>query len=534
MSKVKINRALISVSDKTGIDTFAQGLHSLGVELVSTGGTAKLLKSASVPVTGILEFTGFPEILDGRVKTLHPKVHGALLAVRDNPNHIAQLAANDIGTIDMVVVNLYPFERTVSKPDVELADAIENIDIGGPSMLRSAAKNFKYVAVVTDPSDYEWILEKLRNDDCTLEEVDRFSLAKKVFLRTAEYDTAIASYLADPDKRGFPQALVLSGMKVLDLRYGENPHQSAAFYHDRGATEPSASTAKKLSGKDLSFNNIIDLDAAMEIVKEFDQPATSVIKHTNPCGAAVGDTIRDAFAKAYLADPVSAFGSIIGCNRTVDGLAAEAIADPSALPGAQAASGFFIEAIIAPGYTEEALDILTTKPKWGKSLRVMEVASIDGAGRDHAYDVKKVTGGLLLQDRDLGAVSADDVKVVTETKCDEATMADLLFAWRIVKHVRSNAIVLASGGGVTGVGAGQMSRVDATELAIRKAGEKADGSVLASDAFFPFPDAIQAAAEAGIRAIIQPGGSVGDDAVIETANGYDIVMAFTGMRHFRH
>jgi len=319
-----------------------------------------------------------------------------------------------------------------------------------------------------------------------------------------------------------------------DLRYGVNPHQCAAFYREMGAREPGVSTAKKLSGKDLSFNNILDLDAAIEIVKEFDQPAVSVIKHTNPCGAAVADDIKQAFAKAYLADPVSAFGSIIGVNRLVDGVAAEAIADPAELPGAEAASGFFIEAIIAPGYTDEALDILTTKPKWGKSLRVMELSSVEGAGRDRSYDVKKVTGGILVQDRDLASVCEADVRVVTKAACDAAVMADLLFAWKIVKHVRSNAVVLACGGVVTGVGAGQMSRVDATEIAIKKAAEKARGSVLASDAFFPFPDAIRAAADAGVRAIIQPGGSVRDDAVVEACDRYGIAMAFTGMRHFRH
>ncbi len=516
----KITRALLSVSDKSGIIEFSRQLAEYGVELLSTGGTAKLLRDAGLTVKDVSEFTGFPEMLDGRVKTLHPKVHGGLLGMRSNPDHVAKMKEHGIENIDMVVVNLYPFEATVAKEGCHLEDAIENIDIGGPTMLRSAAKNYPDVTVLVNSADYDQVLAEMSSNGGSVSPQTNYALAVKVFQHTAAYDGAISNYLGarlNGEVTEFPATYSLQVKKAQDLRYGENPHQSAAFYIEKNSTEPCVSTARQLQGKELSFNNIIDLDAAIETVKEFEQSAAVIIKHTNPCGVALADSPLTAYLKARECDPVSAFGGIVGFNREVDAETAREL------------TSTFLEAVIAPGYSEEALAIFTAK----KNVRVMQVPLLDSfvAG---GYDVKRVTGGLLLQGRDLGMVSARDCRVVTERIPTDSEYEALDFAWRVCKHVKSNAIVFSNRDQTVGIGAGQMSRVDSSKIAVQKALLPTVGTVLASDAFFPFRDGVDAAAEAGVTAIIQTGGSVRDEEVIKAANEHGIAMIFTSMRHFRH
>jgi len=516
----KITRALISVSDKNGIIEFSKQLAGYGVEILSTGGTAKLLREAGLTVKDVSEFTGFPEMLDGRVKTLHPKVHGGLLGMRSNPEHVAKMKEHGIENIDMVVVNLYPFEATTAKEGCRLEDAIENIDIGGPTMLRSAAKNYPDVTVLVDSADYAQVLEEMKTTAGSVSAATNFALAVKVFQHTAAYDGAISNYLGSRltgEVQEFPPTFTLQVKKAQDLRYGENPHQTAAFYVEGHISEPCVSNAVQLQGKELSFNNIIDLDAAIETVKEFEQSAAVIIKHTNPCGVALADSPLTAYLKARECDPVSAFGGIVGFNRTVDAETAKEL------------TSTFLEAVIAPGYSDEALAIFTAK----KNVRVMQVPLLDSyvAG---GFDLKRVTGGVLLQGRDLGMINALDCRVVTERTPTASEYEALDFAWRVCKHVKSNAIVFSNRDQTVGIGAGQMSRVDSSKIAVQKALLPIRGTVLASDAFFPFRDGVDAAAAAGVTAIIQTGGSVRDEEVIKAANEHGIAMIFTTMRHFRH
>lgn len=530
-----IRRALISVSDKAGIVDLARGLAAHGVEIVSTGGTAKALAEAGIPVTSISELTQFPEMLDGRVKTLHPKVHGGLLARRDLPAHMSTLDEHGIGTIDLLCVNLYPFAQTIANPNVTLEDAVENIDIGGPAMIRSAAKNHDAVTVLVHPADYAVFLEEMAQNDGSTTLETRRRLAAKAYAHTARYDSMIAGFLQArfaPDEP-FSQELGLGYEKAQNCRYGENPHQRAAFYRETNVTESCVGTAKQLHGKDLSFNNFFDINGALETVKEFtaandpffNRPAAIIVKHTNPCGAALADTLAEAFVKARLGDPISAFGGILAVNRPLD------VATANEITG----KNTFFEAIIAPSFDSDAIPILTERKKWGANLRLLEVGDLtDSLARASGFDTKKVVGGLLVQDRDLRIVSPKDLKVMTERAPNDEEIAELLFAWRIVKHVKSNAIVFTKDRQVFGVGAGQMNRVRSVRLAVEQAGENARGAVMASDAFFPFPDGPTAAAEAGITAIIQPGGSVKDQETIDVCNQYGIAMVFTGMRHFLH
>jgi len=523
----KIRRALVSVSDKKGLEAFVKGLDELGVEILSTGGTAKLIGGLGIKVRSVSDYTGFPEMLDGRVKTLHPKIHGGLLAIRENKDHMGQVKKHGIELIDMVVVNLYPFENTVAREGVKLEEAIENIDIGGPSMLRSAAKNFKDVAVVCNPDRYKEVLEDLKKNNGSISDRLHFNLALEVFEKTSKYDTAIYNYLkkqsdarcAAPDAGcvDFPDVLDLKFEKVQGLRYGENPHQKASFYRERNINVVGISNAQKLHGKELSFNNIIDLDAALEIVKEFKGPAASVIKHTNPCGAAQSQTLKKAYIDALDCDRVSAFGSIVGLNRKADRATAEAIS-----------SAGFTECVIAPDYDRDALEILRKK----KNLRLIKVGDLRGKERD--YDLKKVVGGVLIQDRDILDIGEKDLKMVTRKKPAEKEIEALLFGWKIVRHVRSNAIVLCNGTRTVGIGAGQMSRVDSMIIAIRKSNGRSKGAICASDAFFPKEDAIEEARKAGITGIIQPGGSIRDEHVIRSCDEAGISMVFTGARHFKH
>ncbi|MFH1478656.1 MAG: bifunctional phosphoribosylaminoimidazolecarboxamide formyltransferase/IMP cyclohydrolase [Candidatus Omnitrophota bacterium] len=523
----QVKRALISVSDKTGLDDFVKGLGELGVEILSTGGTAKRIKELGINVKSVSDHTGFPEMLDGRVKTLHPKIHGGLLALREKKDHMEQVAKHDIGLIDMVVVNLYPFEKTVAKEGVKFEEAIENIDIGGPSMLRSAAKNFKDVAVICNPSSYKEVLDELKKNGSSISKELHSKLAVEVFEKTSKYDTAIYNYLKEKlgpqdtsrvsQAADFPDNMELKFEKVQSLRYGENPHQKACFYKDKSINAVGISNAKQLHGKELSFNNIIDLDSALEIVKPFKEPAASVIKHTNPCGAASGETLAKAYIDALDCDRVSAFGSIVGLNKIVDKDTAEAIA-----------SAGFTECVIAPGYDKEALSILTAK----KNLRLIEVGELKGIEKD--YDLKKVVGGLLIQDRDILGIDEKDLKVVTKKSPTKEELASLIFGWKVIKHVKSNAILLSQGTKAVGVGAGQMSRVDSMIIAIRKSGARCKGSTCASDAFFPKEDAIIEAKKAGITSIIQPGGSIKDEDVIKACDDAGISMVFTGRRHFKH
>lgn len=534
----KIKTALISVSDKNGITEFANDLSGLGIQILSTGGTAKLLKENGIKVTEVSKHTGFPEILDGRVKTLHPKIHGGILAVKDNKNHLDQMKKHGIEGIDLVVVNLYPFKNTTQKIGVNMEEVIENIDIGGPSMIRSAAKNYKFTAVVVDSRHYSSIINELKSNNNTLSETLRFQLAVEAFKQTYQYDQIIFEYFeklmgADSSKQGEnnrgidldKKTLSLELEKNLSLRYGENPHQKASFYVEKALDVPCVGNAEILNGKELSFNNIIDLNAAWEIVSEFEEPSAVVIKHTNPCGASSADTLSNAFLNAYNGDPVSAFGCILGFNKTVDTATAEKITYP----------GHFVEAIIAPDYEKEALNILTTKRKWGTNLRVLKTGGIlDICNGKPSFDMKKVLGGLLVQERDITVYNENELKTVTDKKSSGKIMADLKFAFTICKHVKSNSIVLVKDKIVVGVGAGQMSRVDSVEIAVKKAGTNAANSVMASDAFFPFRDSVDLAKQAGIIAIIQPGGSNRDDEVISAANEHNISMVLTGVRHFKH
>ncbi len=516
----KVRRALISVSDKRGLEEFAKGLNELGVEILSTGGTAKLIGSLGIKVRSVSDYTGFPEMLDGRVKTLHPKIHGGLLSLREKKDHMEQVKKHGIELIDMVVVNLYPFEKTVAKKDVKQEEAIENIDIGGPSMLRSAAKNFRDVVVVCNPDRYKEVLEELKKNGGAISDKLHFRLGVEVFEKTSRYDTAIYNYLKkqlEGEGVEFPDSLSLSFGKVQDLRYGENPHQKAAFYKDKDINVVGISNAEQLHGKELSFNNIIDLDAALEIVKPFKEPAASVIKHTNPCGAASADSLKKAYIDALDCDRVSAFGSIVGLNRKVDRVTADAIC-----------SAGFTECVIAPDYDKDAIEVFKQK----KNLRIIKVGDLKGIEKD--YDLKKVVGGLLIQDRDILAIAEKDLKVATKKKPTTDEIKSLLFGWKIVRHVRSNAIVLCSGTKTVGIGAGQMSRVDSMIIAIRKSAGRCKGSTCASDAFFPKEDAIQEAKSAGITSIIQPGGSIRDQEVIKACDDAGISMVFTGARHFKH
>jgi phosphoribosylaminoimidazolecarboxamide formyltransferase/IMP cyclohydrolase len=517
-----IQRALLSVTDKTGLVDFARQLAGMGVELISTGGTAKLLRDSGIAVKDISELTGFPEMLDGRVKTLHPKVHGGILHIRDNPQHRTAIAEHGIEPIDMVVVNLYAFEKTVSKPGVEFHDIIENIDIGGPSMVRSAAKNFQDVAIVTSTFDYEAIASEMQANDSSLSLATKWRLAQKAFATTAAYDSAIASTLgriAAPETavfdlsegESFPATLRLSFNKAFDLRYGENPHQKAALYSD--GSGKGVANGKQLQGKELSYNNIVDLQAAWDLAQEFSEPVVAIIKHTNPCGTAVAPTLPEAYKRALECDPVSAFGGVIGVNRPIDAETATEMAK------------LFLEVIAAPGFDAAAREIFAAK----KNLRLVEVVPME-----QKWVLKNVSGGVLLQDNDVRPLTDADLKVVSERKPTEQEMRDLLFAWKICKHVKSNAILYARNGQSTGVGAGQMSRVDSARIGAMKSVLGIKGSVAASDAFFPFPDGVEVIAEAGATAIIQPGGSVRDQEVIDTANKLGLAMVVTGVRHFRH
>jgi phosphoribosylaminoimidazolecarboxamide formyltransferase/IMP cyclohydrolase len=514
----RIQRAILSVTDKTGLIDFARRLSALGIELVSTGGTAKLLRDSGISVKDISDLTGFPEMLDGRVKTLHPKVHGGILHRREDPKHVAAVKEHGIQSIDMVVVNLYAFEKTAAKPGVHFEELIENIDIGGPSMIRSAAKNFQDVAIVTSPADYEAIASELEKSKGSLSKETKWRLAQKAFATTAAYDSAIASTLehispenVDLTPQTFPQTLRLSFHKTLDLRYGENPHQKAAMYSD-GSTKGVAN-ARQLQGKELSYNNIVDLQAAWDLAQEFDEPVVAIIKHTNPCGTATGNTLAEAYKRALECDPVSAFGGVIGVNRPIDLAAAEEM------------HKLFLEVIAAPGFDEAAKEKFASK----KNLRLVEVVPAD-----QKWILKKVSGGLLVQDADVRALQDSDLKVVTKRPPTPEETRALLFAWKVCKHVKSNAIVYAREGQTVGVGAGQMSRVDSAKIGAMKAQLPLKGTVAASDAFFPFPDGVEEIAKAGATAIIQPGGSTRDSEVIEAADRLGLAMLFTGVRHFRH
>lgn len=518
---VKIKRALISVSDKTGISEFAAELDKLGVEILSTGGTAKILRDNNIPAREVSEYTGFPEMLDGRVKTLHPKIHGGLLAVRDNPEHMQQLKNQDIGLIDMVVVNLYPFEKTISKPGAAIEEAIENIDIGGPSMLRSAAKNHRSVAVICNPGRYAEVIEELKKNKGALPENLLRDLGIEVFGLTSRYDNAIHGFLSAYFKKeskgaGFDNELCLSFKKAQDLRYGENPHQKAAFYRNAKEIRGLAGM-KQLWGKELSFNNILDLNAAVNLVREFEFPAVVFVKHNNPCGAAENKDLLKAYRDALNCDRLSAFGGILSINRKVDLAVAKLIAK----------SGF-LECIVSPGFSPEALSLLKDK----KNLRLLEFPRL--LEEDEELDFKRVNGGLLLQVPDNLTLDNNNLKLVTKAKPAKKEMESLIFAWKVAKHTKSNAIILARGTKTVGIGAGQMSRVDSVFISTKKAGPLAIGSVLASDAFFPKEDAIQLAAKFKIKAIIQPGGSIADEEIIKMADKYKIAMVTTGVRHFRH
>jgi phosphoribosylaminoimidazolecarboxamide formyltransferase / IMP cyclohydrolase len=515
----KIQRAILSVTDKTGLTDFARKLSGLGVELISTGGTAKLLRDSGIAVKDISEVTGFPEMLDGRVKTLHPKVHGGILHRRDNPAHRTAVAEHDIKPIDMVVVNLYAFEKTAAKPGVAFEDLIENIDIGGPSMIRSAAKNFQDVAVVTSPADYAAIAEEMAQSGGQLSSATKWRLAQKAFATTAAYDSAIASTLervspngeSAPQTRGFPQNLRLSFSKITDLRYGENPHQKAAMYSD--GSGQGVANGHQIQGKELSYNNIVDLQAAWDLAQEFEEPVCAIIKHTNPAGAATGKTLSEAYKKALETDPVSAFGGVIGVNRTIDGSAAEEMAK------------LFLEVIAAPNFDDAAKAIFSAK----KNLRLVEITDAP-----QKWVLKNVSGGVLVQDADIRRLQESDLKVVTKRPPTTEEKRALLFAWKVCKHIKSNAILYAREGQTVGVGAGQMSRVDACKVGAMKAVLPLQGTVAASDAFFPFPDGVEEIAKAGATAIIQPGGSVRDQEAIDAADRHGMAMIFTGVRHFRH
>ncbi|HSB73282.1 MAG TPA: bifunctional phosphoribosylaminoimidazolecarboxamide formyltransferase/IMP cyclohydrolase [Candidatus Methylomirabilis sp.] len=537
---IRVRRALLSAFNKQGLSEFAAGLTRLGVQLISTGGTARLLREHGMAVTDVAEVTGFPEMLGGRVKTLHPRIHGGLLGIRGNPEHERQMAEQGILPLDLVAITLYPFEEVTARCEVSLSEAIENIDIGGPAMLRSAAKNFEAVAVIVDPADYGRVLAEMEAQQGWLSRATRYALARKAFAHTARYDALIGAYLdrvgrspegpasegqtverrpvTEGPGGGLPPSLALRLEKLQDLRYGENPHQRAAFYRDQGGRGGIVS-ARQLHGKELSYNNIVDLHAAWELVLEFDEPVVVIVKHTNPCGVATAPDLRSAYSRARATDPVSAYGGIIGLNRPLDAAAAHEIGTS------------FVEAIIAPGFHPEALAILREK----KNIRLLELPP---AGQEPTasgqYDMRRVSGGMLVQERDAADLDPASLRLVTKRAPSSPETRALRFAWKVAKHVKSNAIVLASEDATVGVGAGQMSRVDSAKLAVMKANFPTTGTALASDAFFPFRDGVDAAAAAGVTSVIQPGGSVRDAEVIAAADEHGIAMLFTGMRHFRH
>ena len=511
-----MKRALISVFDKTGIVDFARSLDSMGWEIISTGGTSKKLKEEGIRVMDISDLTEFPECFDGRVKTLHPNVEGGILAIRDNDNHKKQMGELGIDPIDIVVCNLYPFKQTLLKPGVSHEEIIENIDIGGPTMIRAAAKNYKFVTVLTDPEDYRPVIEELQaQGDTSAETKER--LAAKVFIHTAHYDALIAGYYSEKLNLKYPKTLTLTYEKKQDLRYGENPHQTAAFYASVKGTEGTLPGSVQLHGKELSYNNIGDTDGALETLKEFEEPTIVAAKHANPCGVGSASTLSEAYRRSYEADPVSIFGGIVAANREIDAETAAEMAKT------------FLEVVVAPSFTQEALDILTKK----KNIRLLQLEYI-GKKDQKASKAKTVLGGLLIQDLDTELLHEAELKVVTDRQPTEAEMRDLMFAWKVVKHTKSNGIAIVKNLCTTGVGPGQVSRIWALENAIRQGGDRIPGSVMASDAFFPFSDCVEAAHKAGITAIIQPGGSVRDQESIDTANRYGIAMLFTGMRHFKH
>jgi phosphoribosylaminoimidazolecarboxamide formyltransferase/IMP cyclohydrolase len=522
MQNPKIRRALISVSNKLGLAGFAHGLTTCGVLIYSTGGTRRYLEEQGIEVSDVSAYTGFPEMMDGRVKTLHPKVFAGILCRHDRPDDMMGIEEHDIVSFELVVVNLYPFEATIEKEGVKAAEAIEQIDIGGPSLVRAAAKNHAFVTIATDPEQYSVVLEEVERHGATSIETRR-RLAGEAFERTATYDRAISDYfMRASEEDSFPTTLNVSVRRKAVLRYGENPHQKAAIYSLQNPIGANLVSARQLNGKELSYNNLLDLDSALTIARSLPQAGVSVIKHNNPCGAASASTFAEAIEKAMLGDPVSAFGSVIGFNGIVDEAAAEYLAQP----------GLFVEAIVAPDFSAAAVEILTTKPKWKNNVRLMQVGALDvlAAGRQLRF----VDGGVLVQDSDLGAEPEDEWKVVTESQPSAEQMDELRFGWSVVRHVKSNAITLSKDLAVCGVGAGQMSRVDAVDIAIKKAGDRVGGSVLASDAFFPFPDSIEKAVQAGVAAIIQPGGSKKDDDVIAACNARGIPMVLTGRRHFKH
>ncbi len=522
----RIQRALISVSNKKGVVEFSRALSEIGVELISTGGTASLLRDNKIPVRDVAEITGFPEMMDGRVKTLHPKVHGGILALRDNPEHVAKMKEHGIAPIDLVVVNLYPFEATVAR-GASFEEIVENIDIGGPSMVRAAAKNHQYVGVVVDPEDYKAILAELNQSGRSLSPATHFRLFCKAFQHTARYDGAISNYFSSLDETQQPtrwgQTVNIQISKIQDMRYGENPHQSAAFYGTQGDTGPAIARAMQFQGKELSFNNILDADAALSTVLEFSDIATVAIKHNNPCGVALSkDSLVDSFRKAKACDPVSIFGGVIAFNRPVDEETAKELKD------------IFLEIVIAPSFTAEAKAVLSSAKRL-LNIRLLELDMSEKQGG--GYDLRRVRGGMLMQDWDTGSVDVRACKVVTKRKPTEAEYQALDFAWRVCRHVKSNTIVFAAPGQVLGVGAGQMSRIDSTKIAVLRAathGLDLQGSAVASDAFYPFRDGLDEAANAGAKSVIQPGGSIKDEEVIDAANEHGIAMIFTGMRHFRH
>ncbi len=512
-------RAIISVSDKTGVVDFAKSLTELGFEVLSTGGTSKVLTEAGIKVTNVSDVTGFPECLDGRVKTLHPMIHAGILAMRSNPEHMQQLEKLGVTPIDVVAINLYPFKQTILKPDVTLEDAIENIDIGGPTMIRAAAKNWQDVAVIVDPNDYNKVIEEYKQNNEVSRET-KFALAGKVFDHTAAYDALICNYLRK--QRGeeqFPETATFTYEKVQDMRYGENPHQPAAFYREVGNHNNTIDAAEQLHGKELSYNNINDANGALDLLKEFgwEVPTAIGVKHANPCGVGIGKDIHEAYLKAYESDPVSIFGGIVALNRPVD------------LATAQELAKIFLEIIIAPDFDKDALEVLTKK----KNIRLLKLPKCADSNSSELLDMKKVAGGLLVQRLDTKLLG-DELKVVTDRAPTDAEMEQLLFAWKIVKHTKSNGIALAKDGHSVGIGPGQTNRITALELAIKYGGENVKGSVMASDAFFPFSDCVEAAAKAGITAIIQPGGSIRDEDSIKACNEAGIAMVFTGMRHFKH
>lgn len=512
-----MKRALISVSDKTGIAEFAKELENLGYEILSTGGTFKALTEAGIKAVEVSDITGFPECLDGRVKTLHPKIHAGILAMRSNEEHMKQIEELGVEPIDIVAINLYPFKQTILKEGTELEEAIENIDIGGPTMIRAAAKNYQDVAVIIDPADYQTVLQELKAEG-SVSKKTKFRLAYKVFEHTAHYDSLISKYLRDQiGEELFPEALSLTFEKVQEMRYGENPHQKAAFYKEVGHFDGCLTAAKQLHGKELSYNNINDANGALDLVKEFDCPAAVAVKHANPCGVGIGENIYDAYMKAYEADPVSIFGGIVALNREVDAKTAEEL------------HKIFLEIVIAPSYTKEALEILESK----KNIRILELPEIAKKNNSAMLDMKKVAGGLLVQELNCELLG-EELKCVTDRQPTEDEMEALMFAWKVVKHTKSNAIVLTDKDKTIGVGPGQTNRITALELAIKYGGDKVKGSVMGSDAFFPFPDCVEAAAKAGITAIIQPGGSIRDQESIDECNKHGIAMVFTGMRHFKH